>query len=116
MHEPVDLGGKFSSGDECYPLKVTLGDFLQITEQPGFDTKRRVLHGHGARTVPLRAVSPYLKSVLTQIGYPEVTICQPSTEKGYSDFGESRRCLRGACGARLLRPIFVETPPEVTPV
>ena len=25
----LDLGGKFSGGDECYPLKITLGDYLR---------------------------------------------------------------------------------------
>ena len=46
----LDLGGKFSSGDECYPLKVTMGDFLQITEQPGFDPQKTAFFmatGHG---------------------------------------------------------------------
>ena len=40
----------FSSGDECYPLKVTLGDFLRIAEQPGFDPEKTAFFmatGHG---------------------------------------------------------------------
>jgi len=109
------LGRKFSSGDECYPLNVTLGDFLQITEQPGFDPKKTaffMVTGHG----PCRfgQYAPYLKSVLTQIGYPEVTICQPSTEKGYSDSESLRRCYAGRVARDCCGRYFVETPPEVT--
>ena len=29
-----ELGAKFTAGDECYPAKVTVGDFLRILEQP----------------------------------------------------------------------------------
>ena len=38
----LELGGKYTSGDECYPAKITVGDFVKITEQPGFDAKRTI--------------------------------------------------------------------------
>ena len=118
----LDLGAKFSSGDECYPLKVTLGDFLQIAEQPGFDPKKSaffMVTGHG----PCRfgQYSPFLKGVLTQIGYSDVTIFQPSTEKGYSDFGESstlftRGVWRAVVAADILLKLLLKSRPyEVTP-
>ncbi len=69
----LDLGGKFSSGDECYPLKITLGDYLRTLELPGFDPQKTafyVLTGQG----PCRfgQYAYYLKSVLKQtrlLGY-----------------------------------------------
>jgi predicted nucleotide-binding protein (sugar kinase/HSP70/actin superfamily) len=94
----LDLGAKFSSGDECYPLKVTLGDFLRILEQPGLDPKKTAFFlptGQG----PCRfgQYGPYLKSVLKGLGYGEITIFQPGCEHGYSDFGEaSTLFVRGA--------------------
>ena len=117
----LDLGAKVSSGDECYPLKVTLGDFLQIAEQPGFDPKKTaffMVTGHG----PCRfgQYAPYLKSVLTQIGYPEVMIFHPSTEKGYSDFGESstlftRGVWRAIVAADILLKLLLKSRPyEIT--
>jgi len=117
----LDLGGKFSSGDECYPLKVVLGDFLQITEQPGFDPRKTaffIVTGHG----PCRfgQYAPYVKSVLTQIGFPDVTIFRPSTEKGYSDFGESstlftRGVWRAIVAADILLKLLLKSRPyEVT--
>jgi predicted nucleotide-binding protein (sugar kinase/HSP70/actin superfamily) len=113
----LDLGAKFSSGDECYPLKVTVGDFVQITEQPGFDPQKTaffMVTGHG----PCRfgQYAPYLKSVLTQIGYPEVAVFQPSTEKGYSDFGEpstlfTRGLWRSIVAADILQKLLLKTRP-----
>jgi len=32
----LELAAKFLSGDECFPAKVTMGDFLRLIEQPGF--------------------------------------------------------------------------------
>ena len=36
----LELGAQYTSGDECYPEKITLGDFLKVTEQPDFDPSK----------------------------------------------------------------------------
>lgn len=106
----LDLGAKFSSGDECYPLKVTLGDFLRILEQPGLDPKKTAFFlptGQG----PCRfgQYGPYLKSVLEGLGYREITIFQPGCEHGYSDFGEaSTLFVRGAWRAIVSADILLK--------
>ncbi|MFP4053965.1 MAG: CoA activase, partial [Phycisphaerae bacterium] len=33
----LDLGGLYTSGEECYPEKVTMGDFLRIIHSDDFD-------------------------------------------------------------------------------
>ena len=33
----LELGGRVTSGDECYPQKITMGDFLRIIEDEGRD-------------------------------------------------------------------------------
>ena len=30
-----ELGARYTSGDECYPAKVTVGDFMKVVEKPG---------------------------------------------------------------------------------
>ncbi|MCL6506254.1 MAG: acyl-CoA dehydratase activase-related protein, partial [Bryobacteraceae bacterium] len=32
-----ELGARYTSGDECYPAKVTVGDFMKLLETPGID-------------------------------------------------------------------------------
>ena len=32
----LELGGRYTSGEECLPARVTLGNFLKIIEAPGF--------------------------------------------------------------------------------
>lgn len=116
----IELGGKYSSGDECFPLKVTLGDFLRILEQPGLDPKKVaffMVTGQG----PCRfgQYAPYLGAVLKKLGYGEITIFRPSCEHGYSDFGEaSNQYTRGAwraivSGDILLKMLLKTRPYEV---
>ena len=39
-HRTRELGARYTSGDECYPAKVTVGDFMKVLEQPGIDPAR----------------------------------------------------------------------------
>ena len=36
----MELGRRHTSGEECLPACVTLGNFLKIVERPGFDPSR----------------------------------------------------------------------------
>jgi len=86
----LELGGKYSSGDECYPLKVTLGDFLRVIERPEFDAKKTAFFmATGQGPCRFGQYVPYLRSVLDRLGHQDVVICNPSCEQGYSDFGEA---------------------------
>src|SRR6266545_3419691 len=38
-----ELGARYTSGDECYPAKVTVGDFMKVVENPAIDKKRIAL-------------------------------------------------------------------------
>lgn len=85
----LDLGAKFSSGDECYPLKVTLGGFLRILEQPGLDPKKTAFF---------------------------LTIFQPGCEHVYSDFGEAlalsvRGAWRAIVSADILLKLLLKSRP-----
>ncbi|MDR1165908.1 MAG: acyl-CoA dehydratase activase [Deltaproteobacteria bacterium] len=41
--ETVELGRSQTSGKECYPLILTVGDFLKLTRAPGFDPEKSAL-------------------------------------------------------------------------
>lgn len=93
-----ELGGKHTTGDECYPAKVTVGDFLRIIEQPGFDPKRTVFFMPTADG-PCRfgQYAPFLKKILEGIGYGDIQILSPTSKNSYSDLGSvSIPFLRGA--------------------
>jgi len=87
--ETLDLGGLYSSGEECLPHKVTLGDFLKICRAPGFDPSKTAFFmptAHG----PCRfgQYAPYLRKVLDELGYGDVPVLSPSSRNSYDGLGE----------------------------
>lgn len=81
-----ELGRKYTNGDECYPLMVTLGDFFRILEQPGTDPKKTVFLMTGA-TGPCRfgQYLTYMQRVIASHGYPEVSFISFTDSGGYND-------------------------------
>jgi predicted nucleotide-binding protein (sugar kinase/HSP70/actin superfamily) len=117
----LELGGKHCAGDECYPLKVVMGDFLRIVESPGFDASRTAfffLTGQG----PCRfgQYIEYMRAVLKKLGHSQITLFHPSCEQGYSDFGEilgdfTRGTWRAILAADILFKLLLKTRPyEIT--
>ncbi|MBZ5657664.1 MAG: hypothetical protein LAO56_20550 [Acidobacteriia bacterium] len=118
----LELGGKYTSGDECYPAKVTVGDFVKITEQPGFDAKRTMFFmASGGGPCRFGQYSTFLKKLLVELGHAEVGVLSPSNEHGYSEIGEFgtpfvRGAWRALVSSDLLRKKLLMTRPyEVRP-
>jgi predicted nucleotide-binding protein (sugar kinase/HSP70/actin superfamily) len=118
--ETLELGGQYTSGEECYPLRLTVGDFFKILKKPGVDPAKVaffMVTGQG----PCRfgQYAPYLRSMLASQGYSDVTILAPACETGYSDFGEaSTLYVRGAWRAivcsDILSKLLLKTRPYET--
>ncbi len=113
----LELGAKFTAGDECYPAKVTIGDFLRIVEEPGFDPQRTVFFMATADG-PCRfgQYAPYLRRLLTDAGYKQVQVFSPTSKNGYSDLGDVsgpfvRASWRALVAADLLRKALLKTRP-----
>ena len=83
-----ELGAKYTSGDECYPAKVTVGDFMRLLENPETDIDRAVLFMPTAEG-PCRfgLYAPYLRHVLDQNGYRGVPLLQASSKNSYGALG-----------------------------
>lgn len=96
--ETIELGGRYTSGEECYPLRLTVGDFLKILEKPGTNPERVAFFmATGQGPCRFGQYVPYVRSLLNRLGYSGVTIVAPACETGYSDFGEaSPLYVRGA--------------------
>ncbi len=84
-----ELGGRHTNGDECYPAKVTVGDFMRVIEEPGFDAGRTVFFMPTADG-PCRfgQYAPFLAKILRQIGHGDVQILSPTSDNSYADLGE----------------------------
>ncbi len=65
----LELGARYTAGDECFPAKVTVGDFLRIIEQPGFQPDRAIFFMATADG-PCRfgQYAPFLRKLRVQYG------------------------------------------------
>jgi predicted nucleotide-binding protein (sugar kinase/HSP70/actin superfamily) len=84
-----ELGSRYMTGDECYPAKVTVGDFLRVIESPGFRPAQAAFFMPTAEG-PCRfgQYAPFLKKILREAGYADVQVLSPSSQNGYADLGD----------------------------
>jgi predicted nucleotide-binding protein (sugar kinase/HSP70/actin superfamily) len=113
----LELGGRYTSGEECLPARVTLGNFLKIVERPDFVPEKTAFFMPTADG-PCRfgQYAPYLRKVLRDIGLEEVMVFSPTSRDGYQGMGEHvnelmRNALRGLIAADALRKMLHKTRP-----
>ncbi|HEY2012160.1 MAG TPA: hypothetical protein VGH38_01610, partial [Bryobacteraceae bacterium] len=87
-HRTRELGARYTSGDECYPAKVTVGDFMKVLEKPAADPTRIALFMPTAQG-PCRfgQYAPYLRQILNTNGYGDVEILSPTSQNAYAGLG-----------------------------
>ena len=112
-----EVGGRYTSGDECYPAKVTVGDFMKLLEEPGVDPARVVLFMPTANG-PCRfgQYAPYLKQILASNGYSRTQVISPSSDNAYEGLGEVARPFvrtgwRALVGADILQKMLLKIRP-----
>ncbi len=104
----LDLGGRMTSGDECYPQKITLGDFLRIIEDEGRDNVAFLMPSANG---PCR-FGQYLhliRSKFDELGYADVPVISITSSDGYSSIGSySSDLIRTAWRAVLTQDILMK--------
>jgi len=116
------LGSLHTSGEECYPQKITLGDFLRVMDAPDFDPDKTAFFMPTAEG-PCRfgQYTPYLRHVLDEMGYQNIPIISPTSKNSYAGFSEHagdmvRRLWRGVVAGDILRKAMLKTRPYETEV
>jgi predicted nucleotide-binding protein (sugar kinase/HSP70/actin superfamily) len=116
----LELGRRHTSGEECLPACVTLGNFLKIIERPGFDPSKAAFFMPTADG-PCRfgQYAPYIRKVLRDIGLDEIPVFSPSSRDGYAGIAEQknelmRNALRALAASDVLRKMLHRTRPYET--
>jgi len=104
----LDLGGRVTSGDECYPQKITIGDFLRIIEDEGRDNVAFLMPTANG---PCR-FGQYLHLInakFRELGYDDVPVITITSSDGYSSIGSySSDLIRTAWRAVLTQDILMK--------
>lgn len=105
----LELGAKYTSGEECLPEKITIGDFMRVVlDDPNFDAKNTYFF-MPISNGPCRfgQYAPYFKLVLKNLGLNDVKVYSPSGEDGYAGIAEdSTKLLRKAWTALITADIL----------
>jgi predicted nucleotide-binding protein (sugar kinase/HSP70/actin superfamily) len=118
----AELGARHTSGDECFPAKVTVGDFLRVLESATTDAARTVLFMPTADG-PCRfgQYAAYLRGLLDANGYASTMVLSPSSRNAYGGLGSLARPFvrtswRMLLAADILQKLLLQHRPyEVTP-
>jgi predicted nucleotide-binding protein (sugar kinase/HSP70/actin superfamily) len=116
----LELGGRHTSGEECLPARVTLGNFLKIVERPGFEpTKTAFFMPSADGPCRFGQYAPYIRKVLRDLELQEVPVFAPSSRDGYDGIAEQknvlmRNALRGLVASDALRKMLHRTRPYET--
>ena len=113
-----ELGARYTSGDECYPAKVTVGDFMKVLESPDRDPSRTVFFMPTAQG-PCRfgQYSSYLRHVLDANGFRDTEVLSPSSNNAYGGLGEAaapfmRTGWRALLAADILQKLLLQYRPH----
>jgi predicted CoA-substrate-specific enzyme activase len=71
----IELGRAQTSGKECYPLILCVGDFIKLTKRPGFDPAKSVLFMPSSNG-PCRfgQYSRYISLIMRRIGFESLEV------------------------------------------
>lgn len=90
----IELGRKYTNGQECFPLVATTGSFLRKLMEPGTDPKKAAFfmpdHNGPCRFGGYNKVQ---RLIFDKLGYSEAEIVHPSNEDSYASIvpGQSTR-------------------------
>ena len=111
----IELGALYTSGDECYPTKVTLGDYLKITQEEGFDpSKTAFLMPTANGPCRFGQYRSLFSKVFHDLGLDDVQIFSPSSKDGYNDVGGTdffRLAWIALVSSDIIRKMLLKTRP-----
>jgi predicted nucleotide-binding protein (sugar kinase/HSP70/actin superfamily) len=106
----LELGGKYTSGDECYPQRIVLGDYMKLLEDRRLDPKKTAFLLPTANG-PCRfgQYISLLRRILDDQGYEDVPIVSFTSADGYAGIGEQAGALiRTAWRAVVIQDILLK--------
>jgi predicted nucleotide-binding protein (sugar kinase/HSP70/actin superfamily) len=82
----IELGRAQTSGKECYPLILCVGDFIKLTKRPGFDPTKSVLFMPSSNG-PCRfgQYSRYISLIMRRLGFDDLEVLSIDQTGGMYD-------------------------------
>ncbi|MCE5252939.1 MAG: hypothetical protein LLG45_01820 [Actinomycetia bacterium] len=106
----LELGGKYTSGDECYPQRIVLGDYMKLLEDRKLDpAKTAFLLPTANGPCRFGQYIALLRRILDDQGYDDVAILSFTSADGYAGIGDQATAMiRTAWRAVLIQDILLK--------
>ena len=114
----LELGRRYTSSRECFPMICTTGSFLKKVMEPGFDPSRASFfmpdHNGPCRFGQYRKLQ---RIIFDRLGWTDVDIVSPSNSNAYVELSGGHplkfrlRAWRGMVAVDMLRRMLSETRP-----
>ena len=106
--ETLRLASRFTTGEECLPQRVTLGNFLKIIERSDFDASRTAFFlPTSAGPCRFGQYAPLLRKILKEMGHQQALVFSPTSSDGYEGIaGNVTRFRRSAWRAVVVSDIL----------
>lgn len=116
--EDIELGRKYTNGQECFPFIGTLGSFLKKLQEPGVDHKK-VSFFMPDHNGPCRfgEYNKLHKIIFDSLGYTDAKIVHPSNDDAYASiapgysFRWRKNTWQGLVAADLIKKMLEQTRP-----
>jgi predicted nucleotide-binding protein (sugar kinase/HSP70/actin superfamily) len=80
----LELASQFTTGEECLPQRITLGNFLKIITDASFQPEKTAFF-MPTSSGPCRfgQYAPFLKKILNELGCSDALVFSPTSSDGY---------------------------------
>jgi predicted nucleotide-binding protein (sugar kinase/HSP70/actin superfamily) len=109
----LQLAAKFTTGEECLPQRVTLGNFLKVIESQGFNPDRSAFF-MPTSSGPCRfgQYAPLIRKILKDMGLGQIVVFSPTSSDQYEGIGGDvmrfqRTAWRAVLASDILRKLLL---------
>jgi len=87
----LKLAARFTTGEECLPERITLGNFLKIILDRHFEPARHAFF-LPTSSGPCRfgQYSPFLEKILRELDYADAMVIAPTSSDGYASVAQNK--------------------------
>ncbi|HDQ45193.1 MAG TPA: hypothetical protein ENN17_06840, partial [bacterium] len=120
--ETLALAARFTTGEECLPQRVVLGNFLRVMRRDDFDP------AHTAFFLPTSSgpcrfgqYAPFMRKILKELSHEDALVFSPTSSDGYEGIARDvtrfkRTAWRAVIASDILRKIhLMRRPYEAVP-
>ena len=104
---------RYTSGEECLPQRVVLGNFLKIIQDEAFDpAKTAFLLPTSSGPCRFGQYAPFLRKLLRDLGHEDALVFSPTSSDGYEGIAENaiqfkRTAWRAVVASDILRKLLL---------